>query len=96
MIATAAAGETSAASGTATTTGGMTTDQRKPLATTILKTEEATAPTAVSTDLGATHLVVVVAVATITDSPTLALLLGLRISRISSLEATSRGSCRPP
>lgn len=92
MIATRAAGETTAASGTATTTGGMITDQRKPLATK-LKMEGDTAPTAVSMAPGLTPTAVAAATAA-TDSPVSQLLSGLKISRISSLVATSQGQCR--
>lgn len=89
--ATPVAGETLAASGTAITTGVMTTDQRRPLATR-LKMAGGMALMAVSTAVGLTPMV---AVATATmDSPTLVLRLGLKTSRISSLVPTRQEECR--
>ena len=85
-------GETLAASGTATTTGAMTTDQRKPLATR-LKTEGDTAQMAVSMAVGVTPMVVVVIAAM--DRPTMVFRLWAKPSRISSLVAlTSQGHFR--
>lgn len=86
-------GETLAASGTATTTGAMTTDQRKPLATR-LKTEGDTAQMAVSMAVGVTPMVVVVVIAAM-DRPTMVFRLWAKPSRISSLVAlTSQGHFR--
>jgi len=92
MTGTQAEGETLAASGTATMTGAMTTDQRRLLAAR-LKMEGDTAQMAVSTAVGATPMVEVVVIAAM-DSPTMVFRLWAN-SRISSLAAlTSQGQCR--